>query len=67
LPFGTRAAGRVGFGLHFGVKLAVLWAVRGGLPLVSEGGKRFKWQKKLTGKGEATNVMHVTWFDPECI
>jgi hypothetical protein len=23
--------------------------------------------KELTGKGEAAKVMHITWFDPECI
>jgi hypothetical protein len=32
----------VGFGRHFGVKLAVLWAVESSLPLISDGSKRFK-------------------------
>jgi hypothetical protein len=26
-----------------------------------------KYLKKLTGKGKATNVMHITWVDPGCI
>ena len=57
----------VGFGCRFGVKLGVLWAVESSLPLISDGSKHFKSLRKLTGKGEATNVMHITWFDPECI
>ena len=57
----------VGFGRRFGVKLGVLWAVESSLPLISDGSKHFKSLRKLTGKGEATNVMHITWFDPECI
>ena len=42
-------------------------AVEDGLPIISDGGKRFNWLKKQTGKGEATEVMHITWFDPGCI
>ena len=64
---GTATPLRVGFGRRFGVKLAVLWAVESGLPLISNGSKHFKSLEKLTGKGKATNVMHITWFDPECI
>ena len=64
---GNPAPWRVGFGRHFGVKLAVLWAVESGLPLISDGSKQLKSLRKLTRKGRATNVMHITWFDPECI
>jgi hypothetical protein len=58
---------RVGFGWRFGVKLGVLWAAGSGLPLINDASKSFKWLRKLTGKGKATNVMHITRFDPECI
>jgi hypothetical protein len=64
---GTQLFQWVGFGPRFSVKLAVLWAVESSLPLISDGSKHFKSLRKLTGKGKATNVMHITWFDPECI
>jgi hypothetical protein len=41
-------------------------AVESGLQLGSEG-QPLQMAEKMTGKGEATNVTHVTWFDPECI
>jgi hypothetical protein len=31
--------------------LGVLWAEESGLPGISDGGKHFKYLKKLTGKG----------------
>jgi hypothetical protein len=64
---GNPPVSRVGFDCRFGVKLAVLWAVESSLPLISDGSKHFKSLRKLAGKGKATTVMHITWFDPECI
>jgi len=39
---GTESALRVGFGGGFGVKLAVLWPGKSGLPADFDGSKRFK-------------------------
>lgn len=63
----TDLFGRVGFGPRFGVKLAGYGLWRAASQRFFDGGKRFKWLQKLTGKGKAADVMHITWFDLECI
>ena len=66
-PSGTQPFQWVGFGLKFGVKLAVLWLLRAACRSFLTAATFFNWLKKQTGKGEATRVMHITWFDPGCI
>ena len=61
------SARRVGFGGRFGVKVAALWALEGGLSPLFDGAKRFRKLEKVAWTGKSHKGDDITLTDPERI